>query len=182
MTAIAGGPAAGRARLSDTPESPAVHRLARSNPVNRLCYAPGGLYSAPSQGGVSMNVLAARSEALCRSNREMLVRTRVLIGRSIRRLNPAFGISGSSDETADQVSVNGHVVASLVRDKLARNELFVLPRSKCWGGPMTGQVCVVCKRLIEDPVELEIQGPDGPVFAHVACYDIWHTGSKAFSK
>jgi len=129
-----------------------------------------------------MNVLVARSEALCRTNREMLARTRVLIGRSIRRLNPAFGISGSSEETSDPMSVNGDMVASLVRDKLARHELFVLPSSKCWGGPMTGQICVVCKRLIGDPVELEIEGPDGPVFAHVACYDIWHTESTAFSK
>jgi len=112
----------------------------------------------------------------------MLARTRVLIGRSIRRLNPAFGISGSSDETSDSVSVNGDMVASLVRNKLARHELFVLPSSKCGGGPMTGKICVACKRLIGDPVELEIQGPDGLVFAHVACYDIWHTESKAFSK
>jgi hypothetical protein len=61
----------------------------------------------------------------------------------------------------------------LVWDKMERGGLFVLPDPRCWTGPATGQPCVVCEQHIQDANECEVAGPDGPVFAHLACHTAW---------
>ena len=66
----------------------------------------------------------------------------------------------------------------LVWDKMERGGLFVLPDARCWAGPATGQPCVVCEQRIQDANECEVAGPDGPVFAHLACHTAWSRESQ----
>jgi hypothetical protein len=66
----------------------------------------------------------------------------------------------------------------LVWDKVERGTLFVLPDSQSWDGPATGQPCVVCEARVQDGTECEVVGPDGPVYAHLACYLTWSRESQ----
>jgi hypothetical protein len=80
--------------------------------------------------------------------------------------------------TAGKTFTLGCVVSTpnlgwLVWDKMERGRLFLLPDSRCWAGPVTGQQCVVCEQRIEEANECEVAGPDGPVFAHLACHTAW---------
>jgi hypothetical protein len=36
----------------------------------------------------------------------------------------------------------------------------------------------VCEQPIHDPSECEVVGPDGPVFAHLACHTAWSLESQ----
>jgi hypothetical protein len=67
----------------------------------------------------------------------------------------------------------------LVWDKMERGRLFVLPDGQCWVGPVTGQQCGVCEQRIQDASECEVDGPDGSVFAHLACHTAWARESQA---
>jgi hypothetical protein len=69
-------------------------------------------------------------------------------------------------------------VGWLVWDKMERGRLFALPDPKCWAGPATGQPCAVCEQRIQDGNECEVVGPDGPVFAHLACHAAWTRESQ----
>ena len=66
----------------------------------------------------------------------------------------------------------------LVWDKVERGKLFVLPDSRCWAGPATGQPCVVCEQRVHDGNECEVAGSDGPVFAHLQCHTAWSRESQ----
>jgi hypothetical protein len=66
----------------------------------------------------------------------------------------------------------------LVWDKVERGRLFILPDPKGWAGPAAGHQCVVCEQRIHDPSECEVLGPDGPVFAHLACHTAWSLESQ----
>lgn len=89
-------------------------------------------------------LLIARSKTCCHANGKLLAQSRLLIARARRLLNPAWTISGSSDEVP-------------------------VPR-EVWAGHETGHVCIVCGRPISSvEIENEIVGPR----AHLACYSIW---------
>ena len=66
----------------------------------------------------------------------------------------------------------------LVWDKVERGRLFVLPNAQCWVGPATDQQCGVCEQRIRDANECEVTGPDGSVFAHLACHMAWARESQ----
>jgi hypothetical protein len=66
----------------------------------------------------------------------------------------------------------------LVWDKVERGRLFVLPDSRAWDGPATGQQCIVCEERVQDSPECKVNGPDGPVFAHLACHIAWSRESQ----
>ena len=59
-------------------------------------------------------------------------------------------------------------------------DLFALIDAHCWGGPATGESCVVCGKKIDGGVEFEVDGPSGSVFTHLVCYSIWHGESEGF--
>lgn len=128
-----------------------------------------------------MNQLVERSKALCLENLRLLTNTQLLVAISQRSLNAFFGVSGSSDEVVGAPVRWVDALRSLVRDKLALGDLFALLESHCWFGPATGESCVVCGEKIGVGIEFEIDGPAGPVFAHLVCYSIWHGESKDFA-
>jgi len=113
-------------------------------------------------------LLTARSKTRCHANEKLLTQSRLLIAWGRRVLNPAWTISGSSEED----------VRGTVRERLASGDLFPVPR-EVWAGHGSGHVCVVCGRPISSAeVENEIVGP-ATVRAHVACYSIWQQESDA---
>ena len=113
-------------------------------------------------------LLTARSETRCHANEKLLTQSRFLIAWGRRVLNPAWTISGSSEED----------VRGTVRERLASGDLFPVPR-EVWAGHGSGHVCVVCGKPISSAeVENEIVGPT-TVRAHVACYSIWQQESDA---
>jgi len=120
----------------------------------------------------------ADSRACVESNRRLLSESRYRVAATRRRLNPAFGVSGGSPG-------NG-VLRTTVRERLGSGSLFPLPRRvECWGGPSSGQVCVVCLKEIAKglPEYVTNGGPgDGNVFAHVICYLVWKEESQVVSK
>jgi hypothetical protein len=69
----------------------------------------------------------------------------------------------------------------LVSDKIHRGTLFPLSSKRCWAGPATGQVCVVCGKAVHEGHEFEIEGPQGVVTAHVACESVWREVSTSLN-
>jgi len=129
-------------------------------------------------------LLTARSETRCHANEKLLTQSRFLIAWGRRVLNPAWTISGSSEEDVRgtvEEDVRGTVeedVRGTVRERLASGDLFPVPR-EVWAGHGSGHVCVVCGKPISSAeVENEIVGPT-TVRAHVACYSIWQQESDA---
>jgi hypothetical protein len=61
----------------------------------------------------------------------------------------------------------------VVSSKIEQGRLFPLSTQRCWAGPATGLVCVVCSRAIHEGHEYEIEGPQGAVAAHVLCQGVW---------
>ena len=117
------------------------------------------------------SLLLAQSKIRCLANGKLLTQSRSLIARARRLLNPAWTISGSSDED----------VRGTVRERLASGDLFLVPRER-WTGHGTGHVCIVCGRPISSvEIEHEIVGPP-TVRAHVACYSIWQQESAALER
>ncbi len=113
-------------------------------------------------------LLTARSKTRCHANEKLLTQSRFLIAWGRRVLNPAWTISGSSEED----------VRGTVRERLASGDLFPVPR-EVWAGHGSGHVCVVCGKPISSAeVENEIVGPT-TFRAHVACYSIWQQESDA---
>src|SRR5262245_21577763 len=108
--------------------------------------------------------------------RSRLRETRDLIALNRRRLNPWWGISGSSDGDGD-----GALMLS-VRDRLERGDLAPVPGrvGACKG---TGQTCAICKKTIY-PAEIEnevtVQGGGETVrlWSHIRCLDIWRRASQ----
>jgi hypothetical protein len=116
-------------------------------------------------------VLIARSKTCCHVNGKLLAQSRSLIARAHRLLNPAWTISGSS----------GDDVRGTVRERLARGDLFPVPR-EVWAGHGTGHVCIACGRPISSvEIENEIVGPP-TARAHSACYSIWQQESAALER
>ena len=121
-------------------------------------------------------LLTARSETRCHANEKLLTQSRFLIAWGRRVLNPAWTISGSSEE--DVRGTAEEDVRGTVRERLASGDLFPVPR-EVWAGHGSGHVCVVCGKPISSAeVENEIVGPT-TVRAHVACYSIWQQESDA---
>lgn len=67
----------------------------------------------------------------------------------------------------------------LARVGLADGRLFRV-ESHARAGTGSGLTCVVCSRAISSSeVEYELIAPSGTVFAHFACYLVWHQESEA---
>src|SRR5204863_8060141 len=116
--------------------------------------------------------LMVESEMLCVESRKLLATSHNLIAQSRRLLNPAWKVSGASDgEVHPPTNGNGgylppYELGCLVRDKLKRGELFVLPNAKCWAGPATGRVtCAVCDEILFGRVGCAVGGPPSAVCA-----------------
>jgi hypothetical protein len=111
------------------------------------------------------------SNALCLENRRLLARSRALIGRSRRLLNPAFEISGGSDEDLRRT----------IRTRLATGALFPVD-GKVFAGKGTGKLCTICGIPISHgEIEHEVVGPT-TVFTHWDCYSIWRQESDALAR
>jgi len=134
-----------------------------------------------------MTALVDESKVRCLKNQELLADTRFRIACTRRHLNPAWAIAGASDDTHPQLAKTrtpdgpdpaiaesrAKNLGWLVWDKMERGRLFLLPDPRYWAGTPTGQQCIVCEQGIQDAPECEVVGPDGPVFAHLACHKAW---------
>ena len=114
--------------------------------------------------------------------------SRLLIACSRRILNRAWEISGASDGEA-QLPINGsgaywppYELACFVRDKIKSGKLSVLPNARCWAGPATGKLCVVCDVRIFGGAECKVGKVDSAVFAHLVCHSLWCQESQAQSR
>jgi len=118
------------------------------------------------------------SRTLVAQTRARLGETQTRIALNHRRLNPWWGISGSSDHDAE-----GAVLQSVL-ERLHRGFLFPAP-SKVWAGKGTGQTCAVCTQVIHaDEVENEVIIKGYPVtvrlWAHTQCFTIWRRATEVY--
>src|SRR5262249_13051273 len=97
-------------------------------------------------GGI-MTLLIESTRTLILTTRSLLAETRSLIALNHRRLNPWWGVSGSSEGDGD-----GALMRSVL-DRLERGVLFPAP-SRMWVGKGTGQICAICAQTIH-PDEVE---------------------------
>ena len=115
-----------------------------------------------------------QSKAHVQENRRLLSETRYRIAASRRHLNPAFALTGGSDDER---------VRALVRARLSSGVLWPVNGHFFWAGYGRGQACVVCGSPIGGAeVEYEAEGAAGPVVAHLVCFVIWHRESKPLRK
>ncbi len=119
---------------------------------------------APAAWVTSSREAAVQSRALLRE-------THSLIARNRRRMNPWWGVSGSSDPNGDDD------LRLSVRDRLQRGILPPAPR-QVWAGKGTGTTCAICAITIgPDQVENEIairsNGTVVTLWAHLHCLEIW---------
>ena len=119
----------------------------------------------------SSSNLVARADAL-------LKRTHSRIAVNRRRLNPWWGVSGSSDDDAER---------ALLRSVQERLECGALPSApdKVWAGKGTGQICIICtKTICSDEIENEVLVPgDGvgvTLWAHLGCLNVWRRGTRVY--
>jgi len=129
------------------------------------------------QGGGLLTQLVEQSTALCRDNQRMLRTSRSLIAVNRRRLNPYWGVSGSSDD-----DVHGALLKS-VQERLECRALPSAP-DKVWAGNGTGQTCIICtKTIYSDEIENEaVVSGDGvaiTLWAHLGCLDVWRRATRA---
>lgn len=139
------------------------------------------------QREVTMTALIDESKVCCLKNQKLLADTRFRIACTRRHLNPAWAITGASEDKHPHLArtrtpdgpdpaigeLRAKNLGWLVWDKMERGRLFLLPDSHCWVTPATGQPCIVCDQRIQDAPECEVEGPDGSVFAHLACHTAW---------
>ena len=117
------------------------------------------------------------SRTLVAETRARLGETRTRIALNHRRLNPWWGISGSSDGETEGEAVLQSVLASLQQG-------FLMPvPSRVWAGKGTGQTCAVCKQTIHhDEIENEMDINGGGVtvklWAHCGCLAVWRRASE----
>jgi len=121
--------------------------------------------------------LIEQSTALCRENQRMLRTSRSLIAVNRRRLNPYWGVSGSSGD-----DVHGALLKS-VQERLECRALPSAP-DKVWAGNGTGQTCIICtKTIYSDEIENEaVVSGDGvaiTLWAHLGCLDVWRRATRA---
>src|SRR5262249_897297 len=105
-----------------------------------------------------------------------LSKTRTLIILNRRRLNPWWGISGSSDD--------GIALFQSVLDRLHRGLLVPAP-SKVWAGNGTGRTCIVCTQTIfpdqvENGIAINVARVVIRLWAHVSCFNIWRRASAMY--
>jgi hypothetical protein len=135
-----------------------------------------------------MTALVSQSRARCLESARLLADSRLLIARSRRLLNPAWGVAGASDwEARPPGTGNGapwppYELACLVRDRITSGKLPVLSNAKCWAGPATGKVCAVCEQCIVSGAECEVGEPNSAVFAHLVCHSLWCKESQTFHR
>jgi hypothetical protein len=110
------------------------------------------------------------SRTQTQKNRRLLSETRYRIARARRHLNPAFALTGGSDDER---------VRSIVRARLSTGGLWPLNRhAYFWAGYGHGEACVVCGSPIGGAeLEYEAEGPGGLAAAHLTCFMIWHRES-----
>jgi hypothetical protein len=118
-----------------------------------------------------MTTLVFESKARCVENQKLLAGSRLLIARSRRLLNPAFEISGGSNES----------LRRMIRTRLATGSLFPVD-GKVFAGKGTDKLCSICGTpILQGDIEHEVVGPT-TVFAHWDCYSIWRQESDALAR
>jgi hypothetical protein len=121
-----------------------------------------------------MTTLVADSKARCLENQRLLARSRLLIARSRRLLNPAFEIAGGSRGSNENLR-------QTIRIRLATGALFRVD-GKVYAGKGTGKPCTLCGIPIsQGDIEHEVVGPT-TVFSHWDCYSIWRQESDALAR
>ena len=102
----------------------------------------------------------------------LISRTRELIARSRRKLNPFFAVSGGSEASE-------RTLRATTRALLASGLLRPID-GKAWSGQGTGKCCVVSGEPIT-PGQLQVE-PDGrdavQSIAHVPCFLAWYDESN----
>src|SRR5438093_3131763 len=91
----------------------------------------------------TMTVLVSETKARCLENRRLVAGSRLLIARGRRLLNPAFEISGGSDDNLRRT----------IRTRLATGALFPVD-GKVPAGKAEGKLCTIC-RMTMPQAELE---------------------------
>ncbi len=117
-----------------------------------------------------------RSRACVRENRRLLTETRYLIERNLRRLNPAFALTGGSDNAQ---------LRSMVTARLASGVLRPVKKSEhSWAGYGSGLPCAVCDVPIGGAeVEYEVEnGLGSSALVHLLCFTAWKQESEAVPK
>ncbi len=118
-----------------------------------------------------MTVLVSETKARCLENRRLVAGSRLLIARGRRLLNPAFEISGGSDENLRRT----------IRTRLATGSLFPVD-GKVFAGKGTGKLCSICGMPIsQGDIEHEVVGPT-TLFVHWDCYSIWRQESDELAR
>ena len=115
-----------------------------------------------------------RSRAQVQKTLRLLSQTRSRIAACRRQLNPAFALTGGSDDER---------VRALVRARLSTGMLWPVDGSFSWSGCGRGKACAVCGSPVGGvEVEYEVEGPDGPVVAHLVCFFVWHGESMSLKR
>ena len=137
---------------------------------------------------MSVDALLAESHRLVSSSQRLLCRTRQLIARSRRWLNPAFALSGSSEDERGQDSRPGEAekwvaLRGRIREALA---------SKALPPPYLGSVvrrgtespCYICLRPIhtsqlEREVVISMRRGRRRAVVHEPCWVLWRVEAVA---
>ncbi len=116
--------------------------------------------------------LLTRSPTLSLAGLAGLEASRSQVATSRDPVNPFHGVAlaGSSDDP----------LLDVVRSRLASGALFPVGHQSRGGGGK-GEICAVCDLTINNPeIEYEVSGgPNGAVFAHIACFLVWRQESEA---
>jgi len=127
------------------------------------------------------------SEACRRSNVAILAATRYRIAASRRRLNRAFGVSGSSEledvrthPSAPLGKPDNPLLREKARQAIERRRMPNREPDRLGGIAGIGRICSVCERPVTtEETDLELlfgrDGTPGPVayHVHVRCYSAW---------
>jgi hypothetical protein len=137
---------------------------------------------------MSVDVLLAESRGLVVSTHRLLCRTEQLIARSRRRLNPAFALSGSSEdepgrgprpvETAEWVALRDKIREALASKTLPPPYLGSVVR-RGTEGP-----CYICLRPIhtsqlEREVVISMRRGRRRAVVHEPCWLLWRVEAMA---
>ena len=133
--------------------------------------------------------LLARSRGLVRSNERLLCHTRQLIARSRRWLNPAFALTGSSEDEPDRSPWQGSETEEWVALREKVREALV---SRTLHPPYLGSVvrrgterpCYICRRTIhtsqlEREVVISMRRGRRRAVVHEPCWLLWRVEAMA---
>ena len=125
-----------------------------------------------------------RTLELAVHTRQIFDKTRSLIAINRRRLNPWSGVSGGSQDGAEDGDREAALFHS-IRTRLESGVLIPAP-NEVWAGYGTGKTCTICRQKIQSyQIENEMSVRGGGVeikfWAHLRCLKLWRTASRVFT-